>query len=256
MVDDAIRMDIDRGASMGRLSRRIPAGLRARIRQVHASIYELAGSDRHSRPSLHGIEDRLDTLLDHPGFFVEAGAFNGFDQSNTYWLERFRGWRGLLVEPLPREAKRARDVRRRETVVSSCALGPPELDGQTVTIRYAGLMSITSRAMDDSQAAKHIDAGVEVQGLSGTFEVEVLCRTLTGVLEAAGAPRHIGLLSLDVEGFEVSVLRGLDVSRFRPQFVMVESKHSPDLDGQLRSMGFSCADPDFTPNDVLYRMDD
>ena len=35
------------------------------------------------------------------GFFVEAGAGNGFDKSNTIFLEYERNWRGLLVEPDP-----------------------------------------------------------------------------------------------------------------------------------------------------------
>ena len=71
---------------------------RARARRLTA---EAADSDAHSKPALHGMDVKLDTILDKDGgFFIEAGANDGFTQSNTYWLERFRGWHGLLVEPM------------------------------------------------------------------------------------------------------------------------------------------------------------
>ena len=33
------------------------------------------------------------------GYFVEFGATNGYDISNTYILEKQFGWQGILVEP-------------------------------------------------------------------------------------------------------------------------------------------------------------
>jgi hypothetical protein len=42
------------------------------------------------------------------GFFVEVGGNDGISQSNTAYLERYLGWRGLLIEPIP-ELARARD---------------------------------------------------------------------------------------------------------------------------------------------------
>ena len=35
------------------------------------------------------------------GFFIEAGAHDGVEASNTLYLEKKMGWRGLLVEPNP-----------------------------------------------------------------------------------------------------------------------------------------------------------
>jgi hypothetical protein len=35
------------------------------------------------------------------GFFIEAGAHNGVEASNTLYLEKKLGWTGILVEPNP-----------------------------------------------------------------------------------------------------------------------------------------------------------
>ena len=57
---------------------------------------------QNARPALDGLDDQLATYLDHRnGFFIEAGANDGRRQSNSYFLEKKRGWRGLLVEGIP-----------------------------------------------------------------------------------------------------------------------------------------------------------
>jgi len=51
--------------------------------------------------------------------------------------------------------------------------------------------------------------------------VMVPARTLTSILdEVAMSP--IDLLSLDVEGFEIEVLKGLDFVKHKPRYILVE----------------------------------
>ena len=37
------------------------------------------------------------------GFFIEFGARNGIEHSNTYFYEKELGWKGLLAEAMPYE---------------------------------------------------------------------------------------------------------------------------------------------------------
>src|SRR5215208_4978314 len=100
------------------LLRRRRALVRRRRRRLEAR-----GDDRLSRPSLHGLDSALARHLpERGGVFVEAGAFDGYEQSNTYFLERFRGWRGVLVEPVPELYREAR-LNRTRSQVFNCALG-------------------------------------------------------------------------------------------------------------------------------------
>jgi FkbM family methyltransferase len=165
------------------------------------------------------MERKLERHLPHrEGFFVEAGANDGFNQSNTYWFERFRGWHGLLVEPVPALAERCRRARPESEVVNS-ALVAPDFHGESLTMSYGNLTSHVkaSRGTPEEEIA-HLARGA---GLDEMYEVRVPARTLTSILEDAWAPT-IDLLSLDVEGYELEVLRGLDFERFAPRFVLVE----------------------------------
>ena len=61
--------------------------------------------------------DKLDVKLEQyvdfdNGFFIEAGANDGIKQSNTLYFEKYRNWRGLLIEPIPELAMKCRKNRR------------------------------------------------------------------------------------------------------------------------------------------------
>jgi FkbM family methyltransferase len=152
------------------------------------------------------------------GFFVEAGANDGFEQSNTYWFERFRGWRGILIEGIPSLARRCSCVRPGSIVVN-CALVEPELEGELIPMAFGRLTSLVRGARGSAQA----DLALLQEGAAADeiYEVLVPGRTLSSVVDEL-RPGRIDLLSLDVEGYELQVLRGLDLERHAPRFILVE----------------------------------
>jgi FkbM family methyltransferase len=218
-------------------------------------LFELFGSDRYSHTALHEMDRKLARRLDwREGFFVEAGAYDGVIQSNTYWLERFRGWRGVLVEPVPhlyRQARRRRSAAR----VFNCALVPPDHDGNTVSMRYAGLMSIVAGVKGGGEQERAQLMSAEMNGWDDVaYEITAPARTLTAVLDEAGAPSEIDLLSLDVEGYEASVLRGLDFGRYRPRFMLIEmddpAARRPEVEAVIGD-SYDLVEP-LSPGDLLY----
>lgn len=135
-------------------------GLRERALRARKGIgraarkrLEARSSDRPSRPALHDLDRKLDALIDRDGgFFVEAGANDGFTQSNTYWLERFRGWRGILVEPMPTHHAELRRERPQATIVH--ALVPAGHEGPTVRMQFGDLMSSVHGSHGDAEAER------------------------------------------------------------------------------------------------------
>ena len=64
--------------------------LRNDLRRAIRLAFERAGSDRYSRPTLHEMDVKLARIIGRDGgVFIEAGGFDGFTQSNTYYLKRF-----------------------------------------------------------------------------------------------------------------------------------------------------------------------
>ncbi len=206
---------LTRGLALIGLRETVARKRRARVRRRRAAA-EARGDFSRSRPAMHGMDVKLDAIIDRDaGFFIEAGANDGYTQSNTYWLERSRGWRGLLVEPMPELAEEARLSRPGATVMQ-CALASPESDGEEIRMRFGGLMSSVA-SVSDEQWAKLGTA----MGWQEPYELDVQARTLSSLLEQIGAP-EVDLLSLDVEGFEGPVLAGLDLQRHAPRYLLIE----------------------------------
>jgi FkbM family methyltransferase len=182
---------------------------------------EARGDWSLSYPALHDLDRQLERILDRDGgFFVEAGGNDGYVQSNTYALERRRGWRGILVEPEPELARACAVERPGSTVVRAAlvAAGFPEPE---VTLRFGGLMTLIARARlaDDEWVAEAHTAGQEAPD----HEFTAPARTLSSILDEAGAP-EVDLLSLDVEGYEAQALAGLDLDRHAPRRILVEMR--------------------------------
>ena len=188
---------------------------------LRCRLFEAFGSERYSWPGLHGLDRRLAELLpSRGGTFVEAGAHDGYTQSNTYYLERHRSWAGVLVEPVP-ELRRRCERRRSRSRVVGCALVGPRHGAQTVQMRFGDLMSVVG---DDEQHARQ---GLSTAGREG-YAFEAPACTLAAVLDDAGV-EDVDLLVLDVEGHELPVLEGLDLDRHAPAYVLVEAL---DLDSE------------------------
>jgi FkbM family methyltransferase len=205
--------------------------LRRIWRRRRRPLYEFFGSDRWSHLALNDLDHKLKKYLDFEnGTFIEAGGNDGLSQSNTYWFERFRGWRGILVEPVPDQAELCRRNRPRAEVINAALVADSSIT--SVRIKAARLMAFIPGTRPKAEEEMHLAFAMKVQELTEISEIVVPALTLASVLAAAPC-RKVDFLSLDVEGYEIPVLQGMDPERNRPSLILVETK---DLEGVLEAL--------------------
>jgi FkbM family methyltransferase len=156
------------------------------------------------------------------GFFVEVGGNDGISQSNTLYFEKHKGWKGLLIEAIPALAKKCRRNRPR-CIVANCALVASDYVEKTIEMSYCNLMSVVKGGMNSAEDEQnHIQNGKQfLADGEETYVVSVPAKTLSEVLNEHRIG-HIDLLSLDVEGYEAQVLKGIEFDRHSIEFILVE----------------------------------
>ena len=215
-------------------------------------LFEQLGSDRYSKLGLNGLDDKLQKYLDcDSGVFVELGANDGLNQSNTYYLERWRGWRGILIEAIPElyvQAVRNRPLAR----VFCCACVSFDYPNPNVEMAFASLMSVVKGSWSDSsKEQEHVAIGRQLEQITNPYNISVPARTLTSILDECQVSQ-IDLLSLDVEGYEAQVLRGLDLDRYQPQMMLIELRNRVEVDAVIAHRYEPVAQ--LSHHDVLYRV--
>lgn len=123
------------------------------------------------------------------------------------------GWRGITVEPVPEYAQRQRAQRPGDIVVEAALTDEPVESVTLHAIPGTGLST-----MVDEVGAVHEKSGFELT------DITVPTRTLDAVLAEAGWDgQDIHFAVIDVEGAESAVLRSVDLRRWRPWVLVVES---------------------------------
>jgi FkbM family methyltransferase len=172
---------------------------------------------------LDELDLKVAAHLPESGVFVEAGAHDGLTQSNTAMLEFSRGWKGLLVEPIPELARHCR-ANRPGAVVEQAALVAAGFPSDRVRMTYCNRSSIVEGGRGSPEADRAwVERCRNLPDQEGVrpYSLLVPARTLSSLLEQHRIER-VDFLSLDLEGYEANALRGLDLERHRPALILVE----------------------------------
>ena len=138
------------------------------------------------------------------GYYVDVGSNDGVLDSNTKLLDGM-GWKGVCIDPFPTNMSSRTCQLFRQPVFS--------VSGKKVSFRAAG----NAGGITETLGITSAEAKVKQAPL-----VDFVTATLDEVLEKAKAPKHIDFMSIDVEGAEYEVLRGLSLDKYQVEAFTIE----------------------------------
>ena len=149
------------------------------------------------------------------GFFVDFGATNGLDLSNSYLLETKFNWNGILAEP----AKYWHDELKRNRKVN--------IDTDCVWVETG--KELLFNEVDDAklstidQFSKH-DQYVNLRKKRKQYKVKTI--SLNDLLNKYNAPKLIDYLSIDTEGSELEILKSFNFDKYKFKVITCEHNHN------------------------------
>ena len=152
---------------------------------------------------------------DKKGFFVDIGAHHPIRFSNTYLFYKM-GWRGINIDPRP-GIMDSFDIIRPEDINLELAIGEGTSEEQS-----ANYISFKEPAYNSVYVGQKEDVANSID--SEIIDIrKVSLKSLDEVLEEHSESfTKINLLSIDVEGFEMQVLNGFTIEKYKPDIIVVE----------------------------------
>jgi FkbM family methyltransferase len=148
------------------------------------------------------------------GYFIEIGASDGIEISNTYLLEKSYEWTGICVEPIP---YRFDDLIKNRTKSFCCNNAVYKESNMHVDFDIAnngdGISGISDKIDCHKKA---VDAN------KTTIKVETI--SFNDLLKKYNAPYYIDYLSLDTEGSELDILQSVDLNEYI--FGLIDVEHN------------------------------
>ena len=203
---------------------------------------------------LNGLDKKLERYVDYDdGFYVELGANDGVAQSNSLYFEKHRNWSGVLVEPSPHNFLKCTENRSARNRILCNACVSFDYQREFVRMTYSNLMSTAMGLETDiADPGEHARSGRRFLGpREPIFDFGAIARPLNDLLLESEAPKAIDFLSLDVEGAELEVLKGIDHEVFRFKYILVECRALPDMEAYLGSKRYRFVER-FSAHDYLF----
>ena len=155
------------------------------------------------------LDQQIKKFLNYQNiFFVELGADDGATQANTFYFEKNKNWRGILIEPTPHVFKKCVKFRSNKNYFFNCDRACFNFKDELIKLTYSGLKTFSDYLRPEKQK-RHLSKPELNRGESN-FTFLAPTRTLNYLLIEVSAPFDIDFLSLDTEGAEFEVLNGID----------------------------------------------
>jgi FkbM family methyltransferase len=157
----------------------------------------------------------------HPGttdgFFVDLGSADGHRSSTTWALEQ-NGWRGICVDPFPRN-----------------------MEGRTCQVFAEAVDNVGGRTVQFQNPGSYSGGILEYAGWWVSQDhkdsaVEVRTTTLRDILRRGNAPTYIHYLNVDIEGAEYMALSEFPFDEYQFGAITIEHNGLEDRRAKIREL--------------------
>lgn len=145
------------------------------------------------------------------GFYIDIGAYHPIKLSNTYKFYK-RGWRGVNIEPNHNKFHLF-EKQRSEDRNLNIGIGPDNQQKKFYIFDADTLCTFSEKDAQNYQKMGH--AVVETK--------EVSLMPLCEVMRQYAENKTIDFISIDVEGYDLEVLKTNDWDSYRPRFIVLET---------------------------------
>jgi len=178
------------------------------------------------------------------GFFVEFGAANGIELSNTYILESLFDWTGILAEPAKHwnsELKKNRSA---------------FIEDRCVWVDSTSTLTFNETSTPELSTIDSFSNGdMHRQSRESGKKYSVDTISFNDLLLKYNAPRDIDYLSIDTEGSEFVILSSLDFDKFSFKVITCEHAYTEEREKikvLLESHGYIRKYPELSAFDDWY----
>jgi FkbM family methyltransferase len=204
--------------------------------------------------SVNNLSKKIERYVNFDnGYFVELGANDGVSQSNSYYFEKYRGWKGVLVEPIPHKYLLCLNNRKKSEVFCNACVSF-DYSEKFVEIIYSNLCSTAVGLETDNHNIEsfHKETKRFLEEDEVNFKFGAIAEKLNNILQRANAPKQIDFLSLDVEGAEIEVLKGINHGEYRFKFICIESRDIKKITSFFEINNYFLIDQ-LSPLDYLFK---
>lgn len=184
------------------------------------------------------------------GVYLDIGAHNGLDYSNTYFLEKYRGWSGILIEPMDSEFKALKQNRSSDNFFFNCAVG--DYNGETVFTQIRDIDGTNNMisGVKENLHPLHLDRIIRESSRHSSSndpfadgivsDIVVPIRTIQDIMDETGL-YEFDFCSLDTEGSELFILKGIDFDKADIRVFIIENNgygSEPEITSFLDEKGY------------------
>jgi len=162
------------------------------------------------------------------GFYIDIGANDGISGSNTYIFEQI-GWKGICIEPNPDMYKKLKNIRKCDCY--NVALSSETNDNVEFFKATADGLSGLNDKMEESHRKWAKEYGkIEI--------IKVKTVVFDKIMENYPNVKHIDFMSLDVEGYEISILESINFKKYTFGILTIEKNNPEKIKDIMEKNGY------------------